>query len=320
MPVMLDSEIFPATERDTAFPSALEALIPPNNRVVMARGCEGLVKAAVLGPDRLLTEMDLAGDLLLRETPTPPGCTRDSSPERVSVAAVTRGQVITNERGKRRADNARLRLLDLTDVYGIEYVGGGHAIAFDVDCASIGLSVDAVRVALDREEEGALGDLLRRHLVGVSTVVDGLSPAALAAVGASTEQLVRGYVMSASGHDADRKEAASITLMMRIDDYISRCLNEPDLTPLRIAAVHNISLRQLYVLFSKRGRTPSEWITTRRLEAAKEDLAHRAGTVAATAQRWGFKDQSHFTRRFKAAYGVTPRDFSASAGAADSAR
>lgn len=48
---------------------------------------------------------------------------------------------------------------------------------------------------------------------------------------------------------------------------------------------------------------------TRRLAAAKEDLAYRRDSVLVTAQRWGFKDPSHFTRRFKAMYAATPREY-----------
>jgi AraC-like DNA-binding protein len=56
----------------------------------------------------------------------------------------------------------------------------------------------------------------------------------------------------------------------------------------------------------------SQWIITARLEGARRELARpgsRPGTVAATAHRWGFADSTHFSRRFRAAYGTSPRNW-----------
>jgi len=38
--------------------------------------------------------------------------------------------------------------------------------------------------------------------------------------------------------------------------------------------------------------------------------------VAAVGARWGYPDPAHFSRLFKAAYGVGPRDYRASHGLA----
>jgi AraC family transcriptional activator of tynA and feaB len=53
-------------------------------------------------------------------------------------------------------------------------------------------------------------------------------------------------------------------------------------------------------------------IVSRRLERCRTALAdarqaHRS--VSEIAYAWGFSDQSHFTRRFRAAYGCSPSDF-----------
>ena len=49
-----------------------------------------------------------------------------------------------------------------------------------------------------------------------------------------------------------------------------------------------------------------------RLQAARRDLGtmtHAEMSVAAISRKWGFRHPSHFSRRFRAAYGVTPREF-----------
>jgi AraC-like DNA-binding protein len=257
----------------------------------------------------VLTEISVAGDLLVRESHPPRGL-HDSSVERVSVGAILGGRVLTDELGTQSLKSDRLRILDLSSPYKIGWLGGGHTVAFDLECAAVGVSMDMFRAAMIRGTDTPLGDLLRRHLIQVAATAGTLSPTELSAVGASTAQLVRGLILAASDRDADHLEAMATTLLMRIQDYINSHLSDPDLSPERISAIHNISLRQLYLLFSQQDETPSEWIIARRLAAAKADLTYRPDTVSTTAQRWGFKDHSHFSRRFKAAYGVTPHEYS----------
>lgn len=53
------------------------------------------------------------------------------------------------------------------------------------------------------------------------------------------------------------------------------------------------------------GTSPYRYATLRRLDRAKS-LLLAGGTLADTATRCGFTDQSHFGRHFKAAFGLTP--------------
>jgi len=55
----------------------------------------------------------------------------------------------------------------------------------------------------------------------------------------------------------------------------------------------------------------SEWIMTERLEGARRTLAAptRSTTIGTIARRWGFTDSTHFSRRFRGAYGLSPREW-----------
>ncbi|WP_274563575.1 helix-turn-helix transcriptional regulator [Streptomyces spiramyceticus] len=59
------------------------------------------------------------------------------------------------------------------------------------------------------------------------------------------------------------------------------------------------------------GTTVSRWILHRRLEAGRRELSrprHAGPSVTAVAHCWGFTSTSHFSRSFRAAYGMSPRE------------
>ncbi|MFC7259358.1 AraC-like ligand-binding domain-containing protein [Streptomyces lutosisoli] len=105
-------------------------------------------------------------------------------------------------------------------------------------------------------------------------------------------------------------------LLLRIQEFIDRHLSDPDLTPQAIAQAHRISLRYLHKLFESEDATVTRWIQRRRLEECRRDLARRANgsTIAAVAHRWGFRSAAHFSRVFRAAYGMSPREWRDSQG------
>jgi AraC-like DNA-binding protein len=113
-------------------------------------------------------------------------------------------------------------------------------------------------------------------------------------------------------------DTAHRALMLQITAFIEEHLGEADLAPAQIAAAHHISLRQLHKLFHANGTTVAGWIRQRRLEHCGHDLRDprcALRSVAAVGARWGYPDPAHFSRLFKATYGVGPRDFRASHGA-----
>jgi AraC-like DNA-binding protein len=117
----------------------------------------------------------------------------------------------------------------------------------------------------------------------------------------------------------DEPDIAHRALMLQITAFIEEHLSEADLAPTQIAAAHHISLRQLHKLFHATGTTVAGWIRQRRLEHCGHDLRDpRCATrpVAAVGARWGYPDPAHFSRLFKATYGMGPRDYRASQGPA----
>jgi AraC-like DNA-binding protein len=101
-------------------------------------------------------------------------------------------------------------------------------------------------------------------------------------------------------------------MVRRLRAYVDAHLWDRNLTPASVAAAQHISLRYLHRLFEGQDSTVGRWIQHRRLEEARRELA-RPGrgdiTVAAVARRWGFASASHFSRSFRATYGMSPSDW-----------
>ncbi len=93
--------------------------------------------------------------------------------------------------------------------------------------------------------------------------------------------------------------------------FIEHNLRDPDLTPAVVAASHFMSVRSLQLLFQPHSWTPSGWIRHRRMQHALHELstAESSITVSDIAVRWGFTDLAHFSRLFRQANGVSPREY-----------
>jgi len=101
-------------------------------------------------------------------------------------------------------------------------------------------------------------------------------------------------------------------VLQRAKACVENNLGDPSFDPSRLAAAVGISVRRLQQLFQEKGIHVSDWIWRRRLEVsalrlADSGYAHlQLGTLAYGC---GFGSQSHFSRRFKAHFGMTPNEY-----------
>jgi AraC-like DNA-binding protein len=118
-------------------------------------------------------------------------------------------------------------------------------------------------------------------------------------------------------HELDRGSALAPethrgALLLRIHAFIDQHLGDPGLTPGVVAAANHVSIRYLYKLFQAQDLTVAGWIRGRRLDRCRRDLVDPglwARPVGAIGARWGFPDGAHFSRVFRAAYGVPPLEY-----------
>lgn len=91
--------------------------------------------------------------------------------------------------------------------------------------------------------------------------------------------------------------------------YLEQHLGDERLAPAQVAAAHGVSVRYLHLVFAEQGTSFGRWLRQRRLTQCHRELAQpgRRGTITEVAFRWGFNDMAHFSRLFKAHYGISPR-------------
>ncbi|HEX5394433.1 MAG TPA: helix-turn-helix domain-containing protein [Rhodocyclaceae bacterium] len=91
--------------------------------------------------------------------------------------------------------------------------------------------------------------------------------------------------------------------------FIEDHLAAPHLDAEAVARAVDLSSRQLNRLFEQEQTTISRFIWSRRLERARADLldpAQRHRQVAEIAFCWGFASAAHFSRAYRARYGISP--------------
>lgn len=98
--------------------------------------------------------------------------------------------------------------------------------------------------------------------------------------------------------------------LARIESFVHRQIDDPELGPEKVAAGCGISVRYLHELLRDTNQTLGQWIRDQRLQAAHEDLGSPACTrsIAEIAYARGFSDQAQFSRAFRARFGLTPTE------------
>jgi len=235
-----------------------------------------------------------------------------AAPERISLSIQIAGRSTLSQGDLTWVDSVgELELVDLTSTFDYLHAGAGVAEALYIDHDQLGLPVDVVRRAAPRLQESPLYDLVLQHFRQLRPVADDVEAShTVTMLGAGTVELVRALIASAADASALRRLPAE-SLFAQITVYIRLHIGEVDLSPARIAAAHNISLRYLHTLFAARESGVRAWLIRERLEGARRDLARAPGptSIAATGRAWGFSDPGHFARRFRAAYGMSPGEW-----------
>jgi AraC family transcriptional regulator, positive regulator of tynA and feaB len=308
--LIFDSEAFPEDDRAEALTAALSGMETPQTVTFStSRPIRHRMEAFALG----------AGVHLLRNTGTPIHLVRSArhvrlgTREEMALNIQSRGEaLITAGRGMSTWQSGHLVAVDVTRPYAMRQIGDcdncdNSVLLIEFD--RLGLPVDLIRAAIPSIESSPLYRLVREHLLRLA--VD-LPADAAAMTGQATADLIAALVASVGDHPQAR-EALHATEPARIAAYIDQHLGDADLTTGQIAAAHGMSARQLTAAWRRaHDARPADWIARRRLEQARQlltDPALAPANMDDIAYACGFGDAADFSQRFRAAYGISPRDF-----------
>ncbi|MFJ6382416.1 helix-turn-helix domain-containing protein [Kitasatospora sp. NPDC092039] len=191
-----------------------------------------------------------------------------------------------------------------------------EAVGVDFPAALLPLPPHRVHELLGRgfsSREGTCA-LLSEFLVGLDRQAALLGPVETPRLGGVVVDLVSAWLARELDAEAavpdDTRQRA---LVENVRAFVARHLHDPELTPAVIAAAHHISVSYLHRLFTRQsdGETVAAFVRRRRLERAHRDLADpalRTLPVHAVATRCGLPRAAEFSRAFRTAYGLSPRE------------
>lgn len=239
------------------------------------------------------------------------GLNRRSTMEAVSIGTQLSGHTIKTIGDRCQTFAPReISLTDFASPYQWRSPGESSSMSLRFSYAELCLPADTIRSAAGDLASSPLYGLFQAHVLQLHAFLDEDIPAsAVESIAAATLELARAVIATVGQQDPARNDVAHEAMLTRIEAYVQQHLADPALSPDSIARAHHISVRQLYKLWSARDLGLAEWIMRGRLEAARRDIGGQSAGIAAVARRWGFTDATHFGRRFRAAYGLSPREW-----------
>ncbi|MEV7203262.1 AraC family transcriptional regulator [Streptomyces griseoluteus] len=248
---------------------------------------------------------------------------RQSDPELYHVTLLLDGGLGVDHAGQtgthRQSD---LYVVDTSRPYDVRSQGnqeGGVITGVGVEFPKVLLPVspdrvqDLLGVRLSGRE--GTGALLANFLTALNREAESLRPSEAPRLGAVVLDLVSAWLAQVLDSEASLSpETRQQVLVRKIKTFIQHNLHDSELTPPVVAAAHHISLSYLHRIFHQqtRGETVAAQIRRLRLEAVRCDLAdsaQRTTAIHAIAARWGIPRVSDLTRSFRAAYGVSPKEY-----------
>lgn len=167
-----------------------------------------------------------------------------------------------------------------------------------------------------RLPSGVLGHSARQLLGTLHDRFDTLEPTELAALEAALAGLLSSLIRLDRRRDEGGATQVQSSHYQRVTAVVEAKLSQPELAMRDVAASEGMSQRYLQKLFELHHTTFSDFVRTRRLEKARVALQaqdQKSASIAQIAFQCGFSDQGHFSRLFRAAFGITPRAYRAMA-------
>lgn len=163
----------------------------------------------------------------------------------------------------------------------------------------------ALGVGADRSLGALAADFMRM----LPDRVDGIDQAASHQISGQTLDLIALALARVSGRDEPRRSEAKEVSLSLLKAVIAARIQDPSFGPGAAAAESGMSIRNANYLLASEGTSLEKYIVAQRLERARavlEDPVQRHRSIVQIAYTHGFANGSHFSRKFKERFGLTP--------------
>jgi AraC family transcriptional activator of tynA and feaB len=205
-------------------------------------------------------------------------------------------------------------LLDPLMPYRGKFSSGSNMLVLKVPRRALEARVGGTREMVLRPIKPSQAEcsLMSSFVAMLPAHIGRMSPAAEDTVRNQVLDLLAIALTTAIGADTPRVSSAHSLALMNVRAAIEARLSDPMLSASAVAAAAGISVRYANAVLAREGTSIVRLVLARRLARCREALrdpsqAHR--TLSEIAYGWGFSDMTHFSRRFRAAYGMLPSEY-----------
>jgi AraC-like DNA-binding protein len=207
-----------------------------------------------------------------------------------------------------------MALLDPALPYVGRFSSQSELLVFKTRRRSIEARVGKAREVVVRHIKPAEGEprLLGAYLACLPAQIDHMSFESARMVGEHLLDLIAVALPRSGDMETPKVSSAKSLALLKLRAAIESQLSDPALDPDAVAAAAGISVRYANILLAHEGSSIMRLVLERRLErcrASMKDPKQMHRTLSEIAFGWGFSDMTHFSRRFKTAYGVLPSDY-----------
>ncbi|WP_066361251.1 helix-turn-helix domain-containing protein [Herbidospora mongoliensis] len=310
MPYTAHTAGVPAKERQDFWQDVVSTAFVPLEAVFPDKRFEGKLRATTLGA---LDVIDV--DTTAHAARRTPKLVSSAPSDSLKLGLFVKGRARLEQSGRQVMIGAgEMAIYDTDRPYSLDFDQPTRLVVLMFPRTMLGLSQDRVDLlsCTSIPSDTGIGALVAPFLLRLAAQLDEVEVRGGARLAANVVDLIATMLAARLDATPADPDAARRAMLLRITTYIEGHLGDPGLDPAQVAAAHHISTRYLHKLFNAEGTTVAAWIRERRLERCVRDLRdpHQPGRpVSAIGAQWGFPDASHFSRLFKAAYGLSPRDY-----------
>ncbi|OZC81656.1 helix-turn-helix domain-containing protein [Rhodococcoides fascians] len=234
---------------------------------------------------------------------------RRSDPGLVKVGVQLRGRGVVVQRDREAVlEPGDFAVYDTSEPYDLHFASdfAMFVLMFPRESLKIRPNDLSHVSALRIKGDDGVGSLVSPFLAGLRKgLSDGFSPSTRL-----FEDAVLDLVSAALDERAPHEnQSPGSVILAGAQSFIEANLSDPGLNTAMVAAARHISPRYLQKLFESDGGVAA-WIRSRRLECCRRDLEdprHARDSIGTICARHGLVDSAHFSRVFKEAYGMSPR-------------